>query len=326
MKQTLVSIPAPDLQVDFSLALQKMRGQFMQEALSNTVAQVDISALDKELSGFVTPQDLSGLASRGLRAELVFPVPCVLTSNPRLIAYYRLLLGFSQKAFYSAEWGTSSFKSMEEEGRLTAENSRRLSALCHGMASAASILLAWIGIQRVSKQLLDDLTLLTLGPQLRGGANVRKGTIGIEAVFEAIQRIVRASCLSVTAQRIELRNAAKRRVFIEFASDPDIIIRELMASETCRNVIAIEIKGGTDFSNIHNRLGEAEKSHQKARQKGFVECWTIVNVDRIDLDMARRESPATNRFYRLSQILLGKVSEFADFRNRIISLTGIPGR
>jgi len=93
-----------------------------------------------------------------------------------------------------------------------------------------------------------------------------------------------------------------------------------------RNVIAIEIKGGTDFSNIHNRLGEAEKSHQKARLSGFVECWTVVNVDNIDLDMARKESPSTNRFYRLSQLVLGKGSEYLDFKRRIQSLTGLPSR
>ena len=28
----------------------------------------------------------------------------------------------------------------------------------------------------------------------------------------------------------------------------------------------MEIKGGSDISNAHNRVGEAEKSHIKARQ------------------------------------------------------------
>ena len=113
-------------------------------------------------------------------------------------------------------------------------------------------------------------------------------------------------------------------MLIEFASDPDIIIREVMAEKRYRNIIAMEIKGGTDFSNIHNRIGEAEKSHQKAKQTGFVECWTIVNVDKIDLDMAHKESSSTNRFYRISQIVVGEGEEFKDFRNRIVALTGIP--
>ncbi len=99
-----------------------------------------------------------------------------------------------------------------------------------------------------------------------------------------------------------------------------------MDEKMFRNIIAIEIKGGTDFSNIHNRLGEAEKSHQKARQTGFVECWTVVNVDNINLKMASKESPSSNRFYRLSQIGSRKSEEYSDFKNRIVSLTGIPNR
>jgi hypothetical protein len=66
--------------------------------------------------------------------------------------------------------------------------------------------------------------------------------------------------------------------------------------------------------------------HQKARGRGFIECWTVVNVDRLDTAMARRESPSTNRFYRLSAIMAGTGPEYADFRNRIISLTGIKVR
>lgn len=100
---------------------------------------------------------------------------------------------------------------------------------------------------------------------------------------------------------------------------------ERISSDSYRNIIAIEVKAGTDFSNIHNRIGEAEKSHQKARQAGYVECWTVVNVDRIDTGMAKRESPSTNRFYRISQIENETGGEFDDFKNRIAALTGIPG-
>ncbi len=109
------------------------------------------------------------------------------------------------------------------------------------------------------------------------------------------------------------------------APDPDIVILEEMAPNAKRNVIAIEVKAGKDFSNIHNRIGEAEKSHQKAKQAGFVECWTIVNVDRIDLAMARKESPSTNQFYRISALERAVGDEFLDFRSRVLSLVGIPG-
>jgi hypothetical protein len=83
-------------------------------------------------------------------------------------------------------------------------------------------------------------------------------------------------------------------VLIEFAPDPDIIIREEMSVGNFRELIAIEVKGGSDFSNIHYRIGEAKKSHQKAKAAGYVECWTVVNVGRIDMDMGNRESPTAN--------------------------------
>lgn len=323
---TRVRIPSPQLQISFSHALSEIRGLYLQEALSKTIEAMIISDIDAELSSLVPQGSLSGLARHGLRGELVFAVPCVLRSNPRLLGYYRLLLGFSKKAFYASDFGTLRFKPMEEKGILTQPIEEHVQDLCSSLTHCACDLIAGIGVDRVSRTLLDDLTLLTLGPQLRGGANVEIGALGIVRVFKAIHSIVARAILQSTPSCIEIRNAAGRRVFIEFAPDPDIIIREEMAPESYRNIIAIEVKAGTDFSNIHNRLGEAEKSHAKARNQGYVECWTVVNVDRMDIDMAKQESPSTNRFFRLSDLESGNGEEFHDFCNRVIALTGIPNR
>lgn len=318
-----IKLASPQLQVDFAFALEQIRSQFLQEALAEAVRSVSVQKIDEELREYAPHTDLSSLASRGLRGELLFAVPCILVARPRLLAYYRLLLGFSQKAFYSQSYGTSAFKGMEDRGALAASQEMRLPDLCKALARAATVLLAGIGAARITASLLDDLALLTLGPQLRGGHNVKLGIAGIRNVFDAIGAIVRHSAISITQSVIEIRNAAGRKVFVEFAADPDIVIREQMSAGSFRNVIAIEVKGGTDFSNIHNRLGEAEKSHQKAKADGFNECWTVVNVDRIDLDMARRESPTTSRFYRVSALIKRGGEEYKDFRDRIVSLTGI---
>lgn len=48
-----------------------------------------------------------------------------------------------------------------------------------------------------------------------------------------------------------------------------------------------------------------------------------MNVDRIDMEMASRESPSTNTFYRLSSLKQGEGEEYQDFKDRVISLTGI---
>ncbi len=321
-----IDIPIPQQQIDFSFALAQIRSLFLQDALLETVEKLDIGCIDRELNAMVPKQSLKSLARQGLRGELVFPVPCVLLANPRLLGYYRLLLGFSQKGFYATETGASRFKGMEDKGIMSRGNEELIPTLCAALIQPLAALVAGIGTDRISRELLDDLTLLTVGPQLKGGANNKIGIAGTVKVFEIIHDIVRHASVSSNAKEIEILNAAGRKVLIEFASDPDIIIREQMDKNSLRNIIAIEIKAGTDFSNIHNRIGEAEKSHQKARNAGYHECWTVVNVDRIDIAMAQRESPSTNRFYCLSRLMAnGNDEEYRDFRNRIISLTGVVG-
>lgn len=316
-----LDLPEPSLQVDFSVCLATARKSYLIDALSETVATLDITTLDREISQFVPHDYVQSLARRGLRAELVFPVPLLLSQNPRLLAYYRLLLGFSQKLFYDSGTGANMFKSMESTGTLP--KNADITFLVKELIQRLCMLMDGIGARRITRDLIDDLTLLTLGPQLRGGANVKKGSAAIRAVFDMIQSIVKEAVVLATEKRLEIHNAAGRTVLIEFAPDPDIVIRELMTATTFRNIIAIEIKGGTDFSNIHNRIGEAEKSHQKARNIGYVECWTIINVAGLDLQKAKRESPSTNHFFQLGEIISDETEQAKDFRSRIIALTGI---
>lgn len=71
------------------------------------------------------------------------------------------------------------------------------------------------------------------------------------------------------------------------------------------------------------RLREAEKSHQSAKQRGFVEFWTIYNVPSLDLVKAREKSPTTTRFYSLIELQNRRTGSYEDFRDRLISLVGI---
>lgn len=321
-----ISFPPPNLQIDFAFALKRFRGVYLQNALLETVRNMDIVDLDKQLAEYVPAVDLATLAQYGLRAELLFAVPAVLEENPYLLGYYRLLMGFSQKEFYGNDkgFGVGYFKGMEEKGKISKPAAANLPDLCAAFCKTASVLLDGIGPLRVSREMLDDLTLLTVGPQLRGGANNQRGTAGIVLVFEIIWEIVAHAAAKARESAIEVNSATGRPFMIEFASDPDIIIREEMEHQHYRNVVAIEVKSGTDVSNIHNRIGEAEKSHQKARQQGFTECWTVVNVSRLDIMKARSESPSTDRFYSLAELSLRSGDEYDDFRRRVLSLTAIP--
>lgn len=118
-----------------------------------------------------------------------------------------------------------------------------------------------------------------------------------------------------------IENSSGRMVLVEFFSDPDVRITEKLPSAV-RPIVSIELKGGTDFSNIHNRLGEAEKSHQKARNRGFFEFWTVVRVD-IDETAAKQESPTTSRFFHLDRISRQGTREHQEFSDLLRGLLGI---
>ncbi|AGL00442.1 XcyI family restriction endonuclease [Desulfoscipio gibsoniae] len=317
-------IPLPDTQISFYQRLDKLKKTTLQEALYKTVEKVDIGKLDKELRKYVKNSDLQLLARYGIRGEVMFVVPYLLRTNPQLIGYYRLLLGFPQKSFYTGNRGLGFgiFKSMESKGIITKAQEPLIEDLVKVLNKSSSLLLNSIEKSSISASLIRDLTLLTLGPQLRGGRNNDLGIAATKMVFEIIRQIVSPAIKESTNTKIVLSNAAGRETFIEFASDPDIIIREKLKSGKFKNWIAIEIKGGTDLSNAHNRLGEAEKSHQKARLAHYTECWTLIGFN-IDLELASKESPTTDRFYHISHLADINNAEYEDFKESIIAIAGI---
>jgi hypothetical protein len=73
---------------------------------------------------------------------------------------------------------------------------------------------------------------------------------------------------------------------------------------------------------MHNRLGEAEKSHQKARNNGFFEFWTVLRTN-VDSVMAKRESPTTSHFFHFDQIKTPGSKEYRLFRDLLGSILGI---
>ena len=265
---------SPTLQLGFYQRLREAQEAFLLPALLEQVGKLDIGKLDRQLLEFAGSERLSFMARRGLRGELVFPVPYVLSSKPTLVGYYRLLLGFSQKEFYRSPFGR--FQRMENVGTLTGATRALLRPLCESLTESSWILVN--GLPELSEATLNSLTLLTLGPQFRGSRNVNLGIEAIRTVFALIKAIVSDRVCEEGESHLDVMSAAGRVYRIEFAPDPDITIRQVLEDGSYRNRIAVEIKGGTDFSNVHNRLGEAEKSHQKAKGEGFTQFWTVVNV------------------------------------------------
>jgi hypothetical protein len=111
-----MTVPYPQLQIEFAAALAEFRAKYLQGALNATVLTLTVPDIDRELAVHVPAHSLTTLAGHGLRGEIVSPVPVILTANPRLLAYYRLLYGYSQKEFHTAATGLGRFSAMESRG------------------------------------------------------------------------------------------------------------------------------------------------------------------------------------------------------------------
>ena len=184
---------SPALQLGFYQRLTEAEQTHLLPALLELAGKLDIGHLDRELLEYAGSDKLSFVARKGLRGELVFPVPYVLVSKPTLVGYYRLLLGFSQKEFYKAPFGR--FKRMEQENTLTDATHRMLRSLCESLVESSWILVN--GIPELSEEILRSLTLLTLGPQLRGSRNVN---LGVEATRQCLLSS-EPSCLIGSGER-----------------------------------------------------------------------------------------------------------------------------
>ncbi len=313
----LFPIHSANLQVEFWARFQQIRTKYLSESLAQTVKDQDIEILDRELAKFVGSKRLAALAAYSLRGETFYAIPCILKAKPLLLGYYRLLYGISQKEFYKGSY--SRLRGMEQDNQLTEANEQTLSELCKSMAETGWALFG--GIEPLSLQIIHELQLLTVGPQLRGSKNVAIGKGATKSVFDLINRLVSPHRQTSTPAVITVKNAAGRVVQIAFAADPDITILELLPSGAIPSV-SIEIKGGRDVSNVHNRIGEAEKSHQKARASGFTQFWTILKA-RIEETTARRESPTTTTFFNLDEILTEGSTRHAQFRDLLHHTIGI---
>ena len=112
-------------------------------------------------------------------------------------------------------------------------------------------------------------------------------------------------------------------MFVTLSHDPDVCIQEEV-EDRIHSKVAIEVKGGTDVSNAHNRAGEAEKSHLKAKQKGFKDFWTIISKTGLDMNKLRQESQTTTEWFDVTEILARNGKDWEEFRQRLAGAVGIP--
>lgn len=291
------------------------------DALSEALGSLDPKKVKTQIAEYVPVDVQRLLAAARLRDECIFPVPAVIEAKPTLIGYYRLLLGAPQKSFYKGTTGMGQFKSMEELGTMTDKQETKVPAFCTAMSEALAELVRQI--PNFSDRDLRELPLLTFGSQLQGSNNTRIGRKAMEDVFVAIVEILKEHITKAEPKRLTLRNSAGRTVFVSLSHDPDVSVQEQI-EDTTHSKVAIEVKGGTDASNAHNRAGEAEKSHLKAKKNGFKDFWTIISKTGLAMNKLKQESQTTTEWFDITQVLIREGKDWEDFRQRLAGAVGIP--
>jgi len=317
------NFPPPGKQVYVASFLADVRKTGLHDAVRAAVKKIPAQTLRSEMIEFAPADGLQEIQGTGVRDEEVFAVPSVFREAPGTLAYYRLLLGISQKQFYTTKSGLNIFRPMEMRQEITPIADQEIEQLCLELNTAMNTLMHALPQGTLRKD-VDQLPLLTLGAQADGSWRGQIGAKATTGVFDAMKAIVKQQGKPYTETDVSITvvNNSHREVTLALAPDPDLVIREEV-NDSLVYKVAIEIKGGADYSNIHNRVGEAEKSHQKARNDGAQDCWTVINLDRADMEVISRESPTTREWFDVNEVLNQQGPNWLRLSTLTISAMGI---
>ncbi|MDR6688978.1 hypothetical protein J2Y41_004578 [Arthrobacter sp. 1088] len=305
--------------------LATARQEVLRDALLPAVAAVDPNSLSAEIIKYVPSKARQALQAAGIRDEHVFALPSVLEQRPTLLGYYRLLLGVSQKQFYHARTGLRRFKVMETGNTIRPADASHIGDVCSCINEAMAEMIT--GIEGgVTPQDVEQLPFLMLGAQFDGSWRTQIGSQATKGVFSALKEIIDATGTnyleSEDGYSLTLLNSSGRKITVALAADPDVVIVEDIQG-TAHTKVAIEIKGGTDQSNAHNRAGEAEKSHQKARLGNAGDFWTIISIAGMDLNVLKQESPTTRQWFDVTEVQKREGAGWGELASAVMIAIGI---
>ena len=320
-KDKVLIIPSTNKQIRAQEILHQYKKDVIGDALKGTVEKIDPKELHSEIVEYVPEDCMKILQSSGIRDENFFALPCILKKNPKMLGYYRLLMGISEKQFYSSATGLSQFNCMEEKGVIpNCKNTSCIQELCKAINGAMQEFLKELKKDCLSQD-VSDFPIMTLGVYVDG---VWRNFIGANAannVFNAIKNIVNEKKLKISENNEKVctfTNKKGKKFSINLASDPDVSI---YANES--KLLCIEIKGGQDVANVHNRAGEAEKSHQKAKKSGWKHKWTVIYLSKLQTSQQsklRVESPTTDEWFDVNEICCESGTSYNSFKEKILKI------
>ncbi|MDQ3707486.1 MAG: XcyI family restriction endonuclease [Chloroflexota bacterium] len=303
-------------------ALLEARRLQLHPALNATVSAVGVARLNQELERLVPADALDHVASLGLRGERVFPVPALIEHAPPLIGYYRMLLGLSWLKDFTNKYGYGAWAKAERDGVLSARLRPHLDDFCVRLIEPLVLLVKSMG--QFDDRDLNDLALLTLGPTLQGQRNNVIGREAAVRVFRVIRELLDESWITFDVENTQLRFVLPNHQAYEIvaATDPDIRLNRGIGS-AAEPVLAIEIKGGGDFANAHNRAGEAEKSQIKAQQEGYQHRWTMIQMGTLPRATFDTETPTSTAIFEFTEVVQQTGPDWLRFRKLFLELIGV---
>src|ERR1022692_4683409 len=138
------ALPPPVRQLYVHSMLITAREMVLHEVLLKALAEVDPDVLSAEVRRYGPKAARQILQAAGIRDELVFATPSVIKQRPSALGYYRLLLGISQKIFYTTATGAAPFKILETDNILPTELVPHLGDLCETLDDALGQLVTGI--------------------------------------------------------------------------------------------------------------------------------------------------------------------------------------
>ena len=136
-----------------------------------------------------------------------------------------------------------------------------------------------------------------------------------------IKQIVKLSGADIITDEdkcLRFKNGAGAIYLVIPSSDPDISVFLEEPSE--EKLLCIEIKGGQDVANVHNRAGEAEKAHLKASQAGWLEKWTVIYLVGLQYKQADKlltESPSTDAWFDINEVCAQSGRTYESFKHAL---------
>jgi XcyI restriction endonuclease len=312
---------SPELAINLYENLIEARKLYLHPALSKAIREVGVKTIDTELYRLVPLQALDRMAELGLRGELAFPTPSIIEHTPSLLGYYRMLLGQSKKEFRRKGYGT--WINVEENEKLSKQNENELEEYCANLAQNLATLILAMG--EFNQRDLSDLALLTLGSTFQGARNDAIGSQAEKQIFELLLKLVKPWIIYAEWPVIRFAIPTRDGSIFEIInkSDPDISLRAGSGAHS-GPLLAIEVKGGGDASNAHNRAGEAEKSHIKAASAGYNHRWTLIQIPAGQRDRISNETPSSTRFFEFNEIIFQSGDDWIEFQKEFFKLTHNP--